>query len=80
MLVRGSRRRVSWLREESRGVSDELSAAAGGTKIVGHACVIGFVVGRRGIDRHAADGVLRERTPGVGERHRQMLVVFHEGE
>ena len=79
MLVRGDRRCVSWLHKESRRVADELSAAASGAKIVSHARVIGFVLGGRRINRHATDGVPRERTCGLGQTRRQMLLVFHEG-
>ena len=39
--------------------------------------MLGPVLGRRRIDRHAADGVLRERARGLGESRRQMVLVFH---
>jgi hypothetical protein len=56
----GVARRRPDLIEKARGVGDEFLAAAGGAEIVCRAGVPGLVLGRRRIDRHAADGILGE--------------------
>lgn len=78
MVTRAARRRGSWLCEVAPRVGDELFTAAGGAEEDSLSLVLGLVLGGRRINRHAANGILRERGSAVDGAHRQIVLVFHE--